>query len=85
MIQVFFSLVPRAIQKCFIDMENMFDLMRQDEEVFDAPGAGALVLKKGDVEFKNVTFSYVPERTVLRNINFKVPAGKTTALVRMPF
>ncbi|MBD3971305.1 ATP-binding cassette domain-containing protein, partial [Xanthomonas citri pv. citri] len=36
----------------------------------------------GDVEFRNVTFTY-PGRDVpaLRNINLKIPAGKTVALV----
>jgi ATP-binding cassette subfamily B (MDR/TAP) protein 6 len=76
-----FGTYYRAIQKCFVDMENMFDLMRETEEVFDAPGAGPLMLKRGDVEFKDVSFSYVPERVVLKNICFKVPSGTTTALV----
>ncbi|KAM3959241.1 mitochondrial potassium channel ATP-binding subunit [Aphomia sociella] len=37
----------------------------------------------GDIEFKNVTFSYPtrPEVTVLKNFNLKIPAGKTVAIV----
>lgn len=73
--------VFRAIQKNFVDMENMFDLLREEQEVIDAPGAGPLVVKRGGVEFNNVTFGYLPERLVLRNVTFYVPAGQTIALV----
>lgn len=71
----------RAIQKNFIDMENMFDLMTIKPEVCDIPDAKELVLKNGQVEFSNVTFSYQPERLVLKNVSFVVPPGKTLALV----
>lgn len=59
----------------------MFDLLNADQEVIDAPGAPPLAITGGQVEFRNVVFSYVPERVVLRNINFIVPPGKTVALV----
>lgn len=62
-------------------MENMFELLREEQEVIDAPGAGLLDVKRGQVEFSNVSFSYTPEKLVLRNISFTVPAGKTVALV----
>lgn len=61
----------------------MFDLLREDQEVIDAPGAGSIICKKGSVEFNNVSFGYVPERLVLKNVTFFVPSGKTVALVRM--
>lgn len=37
----------------------------------------------GDIEFRNLTFSYParPGAPVLQNLNLKIPAGKTTALV----
>ena len=59
----------------------MFDLLRENQEVIDAPGAGPLIVNRGEVEFTNVSFGYVPERVVLKNISFTVPAGKTVALV----
>jgi ABC-type transport system involved in Fe-S cluster assembly fused permease/ATPase subunit len=62
-------------------MENMFDLMREEQEVIDAPGAGPLLVKRGTVEFHNVSFGYIPERIILKNITFTVPAGRTLALV----
>lgn len=62
-------------------MENMFDLMNVKPEVVDVPQAKDLVLKTGLVEFRNVSFSYQPERLVLKNVSFVVQPGKTLALV----
>ncbi|KAF6213692.1 hypothetical protein GE061_011414 [Apolygus lucorum] len=76
-----FGTYYRAIQKNFVDMENMFDLLAEDPEVVDAPGAQDLIIKEGVVEFKNVSFSYTADRVVLRNVSFTVSAGKTVALV----
>ena len=59
----------------------MFDLMKEEQEIIDAPGAGPLIIKKGSIEFNNVSFGYIPERLVLKNITFNVPSGKTIALV----
>lgn len=73
--------INRAIQKNFLDMENMFDLLREEQEVIDAPGAGPLVITSGQVEFSNVTFGYQPEKIILKNISFVAPAGKTIAFV----
>ncbi|XP_058060674.1 ATP-binding cassette sub-family B member 6 [Anopheles bellator] len=76
-----FGTFYRAIQKNFVDMENMFDLMREDQEVIDAPGAGELAVVRGGIDFNDVTFGYNVERFVLRNVSFTVPAGKTVAIV----
>lgn len=64
-------------------MENMFDLLSEQPEVKDPPGALPIAVTKGQVEFRNVSFSYTPERPVLRNISFMVQPGKTIALVRL--
>lgn len=76
-----FGTYYRAIQKNFVDMENMFDLMRVDSDVRDAEGAPELLVRRGAVEFKHVSFGYGPERLVLNNITFKVAPGSTVALV----
>ena len=62
-------------------MENMFDLMKEDQDIIDAPGAPELAIVRGGIDFSNVTFGYNSERLVLKNINFSVPAGRTIALV----
>lgn len=76
-----FGTFYRQIQKNFVDMENMFDLMKEDEEVIDAPGAAVLTAVRGGIDFSNVTFGYSPEKIVLRNVTFNVSPGKTIAIV----
>lgn len=77
---LFFSLF-RQIQNSFVDMECMFDLLGEEPEVRDIPGALPIEVTKGQVEFRNVTFSYVPGRVVLKNLSLVVATGKTIALV----
>lgn len=76
-----FGTYYRAIQKNFVDMENMFDLLTVRPEIVDVPGAPSLVIREGSVEFRNVNFSYNPDREILKNVSFYVPPGKTLALV----
>lgn len=71
----------RMIQRSFIDMENMFELLDTKPEVIDAVNAPKLRLTDGEVRFNNVYFSYNPERPILKNVSFVVPAGRTVALV----
>jgi ATP-binding cassette subfamily B protein len=73
--------VYREITQGLVDMEAMFRLLNQPQEVKDKPGAKPLMIKGGEIRFDNVVFNYDPERTVLKGISFTVPAGKTVAVV----
>lgn len=52
-----------------------------EEEEKDVEGATSLVVSKGVIEFRNVSFSYNDSKEVLNNINLHVDAGKKLALV----
>jgi len=39
------------------------------------------VFKGGNIEFQNVTFGYHPERPILKDVSFVIPAGQKTAIV----
>jgi ATP-binding cassette subfamily B protein len=62
-------------------MEAMFGLVDTPEEVVDAPGAPALIAQGGAVRFEAVDFAYDPDRQILKQIDFAVPAGGTLAVV----
>ncbi|HEY1962094.1 MAG TPA: ABC transporter ATP-binding protein/permease [Rhizomicrobium sp.] len=73
--------VYREITQAMVDMDAMFRLLNQPEEVKDKAGAKPLVVSGGAIRFENVVFAYDPERIVLKCISFTVPAGKTVAVV----
>ncbi|XP_057601583.1 ATP-binding cassette sub-family B member 6 isoform X1 [Hippopotamus amphibius kiboko] len=76
-----FGTYYRMIQTNFIDMENMFDLLKEEIEVKDLPGAGPLRFQRGQIEFENVHFSYTNGRETLQDVSFTVMPGQTLALV----
>ena len=71
----------REIKHSLIDMEQMFALLNEAAEVTDPPGAPDLSVNGAEVEFRDVSFSYNPERAILKNISFTVPAGRSVAIV----
>lgn len=77
----FFGFIYREIKQALIDMERMFELLGQDREVADRPGAKPLQVSGGAVEFRDVHFGYDPRRAILKGVSFSIPAGKTVAVV----
>ncbi len=73
--------VYREITQGLVDMEALFRLLNQPQEVRDRPGAKPLMVSGGEIRFEDVVFAYDPERIVLKGISFTVPAGKTVAIV----
>jgi ATP-binding cassette subfamily B protein len=77
----FMGMVYREIKQGLIDIETMFALLHEPAEIVDRKGAKPLRVTKGEIKFENVAFAYDPERTILKNVSFTVPAGKMVAIV----
>jgi len=77
----FLGFVYREIKHALADMERMFGLMAQGQEVADEPGARKLKAAQASVEFENVDFSYEANRRILFGVNFTIPVGGTLAVV----
>ncbi len=86
MLQLFIPLgalgmIYRQFKYTLADMDLVFKLLSRTPEILDSEQAEELVLQKGEVEFNNVHFAYQENRKILHGISFKVPAGKTVAVV----
>ncbi|MGH6894641.1 MAG: ABCB family ABC transporter ATP-binding protein/permease [Dongiaceae bacterium] len=77
----FLGTVYREIRQSLIDMEAMFALLRVDVDVRDTPGAASLHVRAGEIEFDDVMFGYDARRPILKGVSFRVPPGKTLAIV----
>ena len=77
----FIGFVYREIRQGLTDLEEMFSLLGVEQEIQDNPDAKPLAVASGAIKFSNVNFHYDPERAILKNVSFEVPAGKTVAIV----
>ena len=69
------------IAKATVRGEKILELLDMKPEVSDNDQGLSARDIKGDVRFENVSFSYRPDRPVLRDISFRLPAGKTTVIL----
>uniref|UniRef100_UPI00351CD189 ABCB family ABC transporter ATP-binding protein/permease n=1 Tax=Paracraurococcus lichenis TaxID=3064888 RepID=UPI00351CD189 len=71
----------REIKQGLTDTEAMFHLLAEQQEVADRPGAPELVAGPGELVFEDVRFAYRPDRQILKGVSFRVPPGRTLAIV----
>ena len=71
----------RMIRQAMVDMEYMFQLLDLNPEVRDDTDAAPLKVNQGEIQFKDVSFTYERGRKVLSDINFSIDEGQTVAVV----
>ena len=69
------------LQAAMASAEKIFTIMDMTPEVVDSPDAIELDEVRGEIEFRNVWFSYIPGEWVLKDVSFKVDAKQTVAFV----
>ena len=70
-----------TIQSALVSAERIFELLDQKDELEDLDKGIKLNRMDGNIEFKNVWFSYNNKDWVLKNINFKLKKGEVGAFV----
>lgn len=71
------------VQTIAASSERVFEMLEQQEMDDESHKTTTLPINKvkGDVEFKNVKFGYLPDKTIIHNFNAKIKAGQKVAIV----
>jgi ATP-binding cassette subfamily B protein len=75
------GMVYREVKQALTNMERLFGLLDERQDVQDRPGAVPLETDRPDVRFENVVFSYDERRRILHGVDFLIPPGGTVAVV----
>lgn len=73
--------LTEQFQRGLSGFERFLEVMNTHPDIEDKKDAVELANVKGNIEFKNVSFSYNEEHSILSDLNLNIPAGKNIALV----
>ncbi len=76
-----FANILHEFQSAFSAAERVFRILDEEPEPLDAPDASSLSAVDGFVELDDVSFGYIPEKTILKNVSVAAKPGKTVAIV----
>jgi len=62
-------------------IERIFELLDENDDITDKPGACELPPIRGHVQFDHVDFSYEPGNPILKDVDFTITPGMTVAIV----
>lgn len=68
------------IQSALAGAERIFVILDQEPEVQERQNPIQLDEMRGEIEFKEINFSYLPDQPVLKNINLRIKPGEKIAI-----
>ena len=76
-----FAQVNSTAQQAVTASERIFEILDQKPTIVNKPDAKILPAFSKEISYQSVNFSYEQGKEILKNINFKIPLGKTVAFV----
>jgi ATP-binding cassette subfamily B protein len=77
----FVSILINLYSRAMAGAKRVFEIIDSKAEIEDKPDAIQLPTIRGEVRFSDVTFEYIKDRPVLKDINFLVKPGETIAIL----
>jgi len=71
----------RSMYQGIADSKEMVDILIKPYEIKDVPRAKGLIVTKGEIQFKNVTFSFSDDSHVINNISIDIKPGEKLAVI----
>jgi subfamily B ATP-binding cassette protein MsbA len=75
------SKMTDTVSKAMVGYERIQEVLEIESVVRDVPGARPAPKFTGQIEFKNVTFSYAPDKPIINDVSFKIAAGQVAGIV----
>ena len=75
------GMMYREVKQAFTNLERLFGLLDERQDVQDREGAVPLQASRPRVAFEHVQFGYDPRRQILQDLSFTIPPGGTVAVV----
>ncbi len=70
-----------TFQKAVAGFKRFMEVVETPSDIQDKPGAPDICVERGQIEYRDVHFSYDGEKEILRGLDLTIDAGKTVALV----
>jgi ATP-binding cassette subfamily B protein len=77
----YLGMLYREVKQALTNMERLFGLLDERQDVQDRPDARPLVTHRPRVSFESVRFGYDPRREILHSVDFEILPGGTVAVV----
>ncbi|MDH3732276.1 MAG: ABC transporter ATP-binding protein/permease [Gemmatimonadota bacterium] len=70
-----------SLKERFVSLDIAFDLLDEEPEIADSPGARAIDQARGEVAFEHVSFGYEGRTETLKDVHFSVSTGSIVGIV----
>lgn len=77
----FLGIIYRMLKHTLADMDMVFRLLDEKQEIKDSITAKPLIHARGEIRFEHVDFSYQSDRKILKDISFTINPGEKVAVV----